>query len=47
MVYFKNTSAAFIIAKSKAEMLLGRDDMVVNGQNVFHVINFNIERKLK
>lgn len=38
----KNTSAAYIIAESKVDIMLGRDEMKENGQNLFHILTFNI-----
>lgn len=42
MLFFKNTSAAYIMAENKVVLILGRDDMKENGQNLFRVINFNV-----
>lgn len=47
MISSKNTSAAFIIPESKAEIILGLDDMVQNGHNLFHIINFNVGKLKK
>lgn len=46
MIYFKYTDAAFVIPESKVDIILGRADMVVNGQDLFRPINF-IVRKFK
>lgn len=42
MIYKRNTSAAYIVPESKVDIMLGRDEMKENGQNIFHIINFNI-----
>lgn len=42
LIYCKETSAAYIIPESKGNILLRRDEMVENGQNLFHVIKFNL-----
>lgn len=42
MIYFKYADTAFIIPEDKVDILLGRADMVENGQNLFRAINFNI-----
>lgn len=42
MLFFKNTSAAYIMAESKVDYILSREDMIVNGQSLFRVINFNL-----
>lgn len=42
LFYAKNTSAAYIIPESKADLFLQRRDMVMNGRNLFRKLKPNI-----
>lgn len=44
-MYLKNTSAAFILPENDVENILGRDDMIENGQNLFRAINFTVGKQ--